>query len=161
MVIEELIIITAFFILCFNISGLSTTNILRLTSGNDLPILASKCECGNCGSPIKPFYQLPIISYVLCAGKCRNCKAKIPVSGLVLEITILIGMFLVSALMSFSLLGITCSFAYYEMIRVIVIWVNGRRKNAFIKQYIIAVLAMLPYYLVMLFVALIYKAVCV
>lgn len=158
---EQGIIILAFFFLYFNISGLSTTNILRLTSGNELPILASKCVCSNCGSPITAFYQLPIISYALCKGRCKNCKVKIPVQGLMLEFTILIGMFLISATMSFSLLSITLSFVYYEVIRIVILVINGRRQNGFAKQYFIAVLAMLPYYLITLFVALIYKAVCV
>ena len=161
MILEQGIIILGFFFIYFNISGLSTTNILRLTSGNDLPVLASKCVCGNCGAPITPFYQLPIISYILCTGRCRNCKVKIPVDALVLEFTVLIGMFLISALSSFSFYGVTFSFIFYEVVRIVMVAVNGRRNRKFAKQYFIAVFAMLPYYLITLFVAFIYMAVCV
>ena len=157
---ERIIIIAAFFLLYFNVSGLATTNILRLTSGNELPVLASKCVCGNCGTPIKPFYQLPIISFILCRGKCKSCKNSIPVDALILEIVVLVGMFLVSALLKFSLTGVTFSFIFYEAIRVIMIAINGKRSRSFAKQYFIAVLAMIPYYLITLFVALIYMAVC-
>ena len=158
---EQSIIILAFFFLYFNISGLATTNILRLTSGNDLPVLASKCVCSNCGAPIKPFYQLPIISYILCKGKCRSCKVKIPVDALLLELSVLVGMFFVSSFLNFSLLGVTLSFVLYELLRVVMIILNGKRESNFAKQYFIAMIAMIPYYLITLFVSLIYKAVCV
>ena len=158
---EQGIIVASFFFLYFNISGLATTNILRLTSGNELPVLSSKCVCGNCGAPINPLYQLPIISFVLCRGKCRSCKVRIPVDALLLEITVLGVMFGVSALLKFSLTGVILSFLLYEIIRVIMVVIKGKRHVNFAKQYFIAVLAMIPYFLITLFVSLIYMAVLV
>ena len=157
---DQIIIIAAFFLVYFHISGLATTNMLRLTKGNALPVLASKCVCDKCGAAIKPFYQLPIISFILCKGRCRNCKTKIPFDGLILEIITLVGMFVVSCLFSFSFLGVTLSFVYYEIIRLLTILKNGKRESGFLKQYVIAILAMIPFYLMTMFVALIYKAVC-
>ena len=61
---NQIIIITAFFLAYFMVSGLATTNILRLTSGNTLPVLSSKCVCDSCGKKITPFFQLPIISFI-------------------------------------------------------------------------------------------------
>lgn len=156
---ERLIVVVALFFVYFHISGLATTNILRLTKGNTLPVLASKCECANCGAPITPLLQLPIISYMVCRGKCKKCKVQIPVDGLVLEISVLLGMFLCSTLFSYSLMGVTVSFIYYEIIRILWIWRKGKRDNAFAKQYAIAIMAMLPFYLITLFVSLIYTAV--
>lgn len=150
----------AFFLICFNIGGLATTNILRLTSGNDMPILFSKCCCSNCGASISPILQLPIVSYIICKGRCRKCKAKIPILGLILEIIILFGMFLLEIVFEFSLIGITLSFIYYEIVRVLVILKDGKRENNFIKQYIIAVIAMLPYYIMTMFVSVLYGTVC-
>lgn len=157
---DHIIIIVAYFLIYFNISGLATTNILRLTSGNKLPILASKCRCDNCGTPITPFFQLPIVSYIVCKGKCGNCKIKLPIGALLLEIAILIGMFAISVIFSFSGLGVTLSFLYYEIVRVIVVVKRGRRQEAFVKQYVIAVISMIPFYLLTLFVSLIYSVVC-
>lgn len=157
---DTTIITVAFFLIYFNISGLSTTNILRLTSENRLPILASKCKCDNCGAPITPFFQLPIISYVMCRGKCRTCKMKLPMDALFLEVAILVGMFALTAVLSFSVLGVTCSFIFYEIVRVMLVVKKGKRQEEFIKQYIIAVLSMAPYYLITLFVSLLYGVVC-
>ena len=152
-----IIIYFAFFFICFNISGLGTTNILRLTSGNTMPVLASKCYCDNCGKAISSFYQLPIISYVLCKGKCKNCKIKLPVYALMLELILLTGMFFVLVIFDFSVIGVTCSFIYYEIVRVITVIIKQKRENGFLKQYFIAVLAMVPFYLMTLFVSLIYS----
>lgn len=153
------IVVVAFFFSYFNISGLATTNIMRLTKNNTLPILSSKCVCDNCGAAISPFFQLPIISYVLCKGKCSNCKSKLPLKVLCLEIFVLCGMFLISVLFSFSFVGITLSFVYYEIVRIITIIANGKRAEDFLKQYIIAFFSMIPYCLLLLFVSAIYTAV--
>ncbi len=156
----QIIIIIAFFLIYFNVCGLATTNILRLTSGNNLPILASKCKCDNCGATITPFFQLPIVSYIICKGRCRKCKIKLPLDALFLEIFVLIGMFILSVVLSYSFLGVTFSFVYYEIIRVISVIKKGRRQESFVKQYVIAVLAMIPFYLITLFVSLIYGVIC-
>lgn len=159
-ILDRIIITVAFFFIYFHIGGLATTNILRLTKGNKLPVLSSTCVCNNCGERIKPLYQLPIVSFLLCKGKCRNCRMKIPVGALALEVVVLTGMFAVSVLFSFSYIGVTFSFVYYEAVRVLVIMKNGKRESDFVKQYIIAVAAMIPFYLITLFVGMIYKAVC-
>lgn len=156
---NQIIITVAFFLSYFMVSGLATTNILRLTSGNTLPVLSSKCVCDSCGSKITPFYQMPIISFILCGGKCRNCKVKIPVYPLILECVICFGMFLISALFKFSYLGVLVSFLFYEIVRIFLVIKRGKRETDFGKQYFIAVIAMLPFLLLILFVALLYKIV--
>lgn len=41
--------------------------------------------CPNCGKTIRWYDNIPIISYLLLAGKCRNCKGKISPRYLVVE----------------------------------------------------------------------------
>lgn len=148
-----IIIAVAFIVMYYNISGLATTNILRLTKENTLPVLSSKCICENCGGKIPPILQLPIISYIVCKGRCVKCNAKLPVGALVLEIFIFIGMLAISFLLSFSRLGVSLSFLYYEAVRIIVVITHGKRQGEFGRQYIIAVLSMIPFYVVALFVS--------
>ena len=157
---DRFIFFAAYFLICFHISGLATTNILRLTRGNTRPVLDSKCCCDKCGHSIPPILQLPIVSYIICKGKCRNCKTQIPVFPLVLELVILCGMFLLQSVFGFSLLGVTLSFVYYEIVRVVVILKEGRREIAFAKQYVVAMLSMIPFYVMTIFVSLLYDTVC-
>lgn len=155
--IESIIIYIALFLIYFHIGGLATTNIIRLTKGNSSPVLASKCVCDNCGSKIPALLQLPVVSFIICKGKCKNCGIKIPIYPLILELVTMIGMFLVSVAFKLSILGVTASFLYYEVLRIILICLKGKRGSDFTKNYIVAVLSMIPFYLLTLFVSLIYS----
>lgn len=154
---KELIIIIALCLIYFNIGGLATTNIIRLTAGNNMSVNHSKCICDNCGANIPPVLQLPIVSYMVCRGKCKSCGCKIPIYPLLLEISIFLGMSIISLIFSLSIIGVSLSFLYYEIVRIIIIVIKGKRKTRFINQYIVAVVSMIPFYLCALFVSLIYK----
>lgn len=156
---EKAIISTALLIIYFHISGLATTNIIRLTAGNSLPVLSPICKCDACGKKISAFFQLPIISYIFCRGKCLNCKTKIPLYPLLLEITVLIGMSTITAFSKFSYSGVIFSFLFYELSRIVVIKRKGKRSSQFIKQYLIAVIIMIPFFLFSCFVAMLYQIV--
>lgn len=151
------ILYAALALVYYHVSGLATTNILRLTKGNQRPVLSSKCTCDQCDTPIPPLLQLPILSFLLCRGRCKKCGAKIPLYPLLLELVVLVGMLLFSFVFGLSPLGITASFVYYELIRITAISRLGKRENDFGKNYRIAVLAMLPFYGVSLFISLLYS----
>lgn len=157
--VNQVIVIAALFYMYYHIGGLATTNILRLTSGNVLPVLSSKCVCDSCGSPIGVFDQFPIVSYIVRKGKCKHCGAKIPAFPLVLEIIVISGMISITSLFRMSYVGVILSFIYYEVIRVVVIVIKGRREEQFSKQYIIAVLIMFTYWIPTLWAAFLYTIV--
>jgi leader peptidase (prepilin peptidase)/N-methyltransferase len=46
--------------------------IARIPAG--LSIVRPGSRCGSCGTPIRPFDNVPILSYVLLRGRCRACK---------------------------------------------------------------------------------------
>ena len=48
----------------------------RLPGGESIVYPGSKCP--SCGHKIKPYENIPIISYFLLKGKCSSCKTKIP-----------------------------------------------------------------------------------
>lgn len=156
---NQIIIVFSLFFIYYHICGLATTNILRLTTNNTLPILSSKCYCDNCGTTIPPLLQLPIVSFVICKGKCKNCGTKIPLFPLILEIIIFLGMSVISSLTKYTYIGISVSFLFYEIVRITTILLIGKRKTQFAKQYLIAVISMIPFYLSALFVAFLYKIV--
>jgi leader peptidase (prepilin peptidase)/N-methyltransferase len=41
---------------------------------NDLSIVFPNSACPQCKSPIKPYDNIPILSWLFLGGKCRNCK---------------------------------------------------------------------------------------
>ena len=53
---------------------------------NDESIIAPGSHCPKCNHFLKWYENIPIISYIIQKGKCRNCNSKIPISYLVVEI---------------------------------------------------------------------------
>lgn len=49
--------------------------ILRIPADKSIVLPASSCT--NCGKAIAPYDNIPVLSWVVLGGKCRNCKTKI------------------------------------------------------------------------------------
>src|SRR3954453_23853252 len=47
----------------------------RLPRGESLAHPPSRCP--HCGAPVKPYDNIPVLSWLLLRGRCRNCKAPI------------------------------------------------------------------------------------
>ena len=56
----------------------------RLSNGLSIVKPASHCE--KCRKTLKWYELIPIISYIIQGGKCRNCKTKLPISYFLMEI---------------------------------------------------------------------------
>ncbi len=52
----------------------SFLNVLIFRLPNKMSIIKPGSHCFNCGAPIKWYDNIPIISYLILGGKCRNCK---------------------------------------------------------------------------------------
>ncbi len=63
-------------------------------------ILGGRSHCESCKKEIKPYDLVPVLSYLILQGKCRNCKKRIPVRVLIVEVIAGI-MFLLLFLFSF------------------------------------------------------------
>ncbi len=157
--LSHIIIIIAICLIYYHIGGLATTNILRLTSGNTRLINSSKCTCDSCGKKIPALLQLPIISFLVCKGRCRSCGAKIPIYPLIIELTVWFGMSLITALFKFDWVGVLFSYLFYETVRIITVVVRGKRETRFAYCYFVAVASMIPYVLCSLFASALYQVV--
>jgi len=72
---------------------------LRLLSGESIVFPNSKCT--KCSTAIKWYDNIPVFSYILLGGKCRNCKEKISIQYPVTEAVtamIFLGVFLKSGI---------------------------------------------------------------
>ena len=49
--------------------------IYRLPRGESLTKPASRCP--SCGAPVKPYDNIPVVSWLLLRGRCRNCGTRI------------------------------------------------------------------------------------
>lgn len=58
--------------------------ILRSLSGESIVFPASKCPV--CGNKLKPWHNIPVLSYLFLRGKCAFCKEKISIQYPIIEL---------------------------------------------------------------------------
>jgi leader peptidase (prepilin peptidase)/N-methyltransferase len=71
---------TVWFAVIFTLAGAAVGSFLnvcicRIPEG--LSIVSPSSRCPQCGHPIRFYDNIPIISYLLLGGKCRDCKGRI------------------------------------------------------------------------------------
>lgn len=78
-----------FFLITFFILGAimgSFYHVVATRLSNDQSIIKPGSHCPRCNHPIKWYDNIPIVSYILLKGKCRNCHSKIPISYWIVEL---------------------------------------------------------------------------
>jgi len=75
--------IVLIFILGLIVGSFSNVCIYRIPRNESIIYPASHCP--NCHSPIKPVDNIPLLSYILLKGRCRNCKSKISIQYPIVE----------------------------------------------------------------------------
>jgi len=77
--------------------------ILRSLSGESIVFPPSKCP--KCGNRLKPWHNIPVLSYIFLRGKCAYCKEKISIQYPIVEL--LTGILFVAVFFKFGLSSIT------------------------------------------------------
>jgi len=88
----------------------SFLNVCIYRIARDESVVWPASHCPQCGTPIKPWDNIPVISYLILKGKCRNCSGPISVRYPVVEL--LSGLLAVSLLYRF---GPTVPFLIYYL----------------------------------------------
>ncbi|MFP3153711.1 prepilin peptidase [Lachnospiraceae bacterium ZAX-1] len=127
--------------MAYIIGGYSTADILRLTKGIVPKQLDGLCRCPNCRYIIHGKHQIPIFSYILNKGKCRNCDEPIPRISFFLELCIPCSIILASGILRFSPFVVVVGFFAYQLIKVVSIILLGKQENNFIKRAILSLLS--------------------
>jgi len=71
------------FILGLVVGSFSNVCIYRIPKNESIIFPASHCP--KCRSPIKPLDNIPLLSFILLKGRCRNCKSKISIQYPIVE----------------------------------------------------------------------------
>ena len=58
--------------------------IYRLPQG--LSIVLPGSACPSCNQPVRPYDNIPVLSWVLLRGRCRDCKARISPRYMIVEL---------------------------------------------------------------------------
>ena len=83
--------------------------ILRSLSGESVVFPPSKCP--KCGTRLKPWHNIPVLSYIMLRGKCAFCKEKISIQYPIVEA--ITGLIFVAVYMKFGLSHITLFALFY------------------------------------------------
>jgi len=75
--------IVLIFILGLIVGSFSNVCIYRIPRNESIVYPASHCT--KCNTTIKPIDNIPLLSYILLKGRCRNCKSKISIQYPVVE----------------------------------------------------------------------------
>src|SRR5215203_10471 len=65
------------FVFIFGAAVGSFLNVVIHRVPNEESIVFPNSACPKCKNPIKPYDNLPMLSWLILGGKCRNCKEKI------------------------------------------------------------------------------------
>ena len=103
MVLYSLILISIIG-LCFG----SFYNVVILRSLTNESIVFPPSKCPICGNHLKPWHNIPVLSYLFLRGKCAFCKEKISIQYPIIEL-ITMGLF-ISCYVKFGL-TLQCLFA--------------------------------------------------
>ena len=103
------LIAVAIFMFGLAIGSFANVCIYRLPKKESVVFPVSHCTA--CSTPVRPFDNIPVISYLILGGKCKNCKESISVIYPIIEvITALL------ILAGFFKFGLTFDFLIYTVV---------------------------------------------
>lgn len=122
--IPETLIVVFVFIFGLIIGSFLNVCILRIPGGKSIVMPASACP--KCGEPIRPYDNIPVISYLVLGGKCRGCKTKI--SPMYPLVELLAGLLFVACYLVFGLTIEALKWAAFSAILIVLIFTDLRER---------------------------------
>jgi leader peptidase (prepilin peptidase)/N-methyltransferase len=98
--------------------------IVRIPSGKSIVLPASACP--KCGLAIRPYDNIPVVSYLLLGGKCRGCKTKI--SWMYPLVELLTGLLFLGCFYMFGISVETAKWAAFSAIMVVLVFTDLRER---------------------------------
>jgi len=98
--------------------------ILRIPGGKSIVMPASACP--KCAAPIRPYDNIPVISYVILGGKCRACKT--PISPMYPLVESLTGLLFLACYLAFGLTVETLKWAVFSAIMIVLVFTDLRER---------------------------------
>lgn len=98
--------------------------IVRIPSGKSIVLPASACP--HCGTPIRPYDNIPVLSYLVLGGKCRGCKA--PISWMYPLVEFITAVLFLGCYLAFGLTVEALKWASFSSILVVLIFTDFRER---------------------------------
>ena len=89
-------------------------------------IVMPRSACPNCGTPIRPSDNLPVVSYLLLGGKCRACKVRI--SAMYPLVELLTALLFFACYRSFGLTAEALKWAIFSALITVLVFTDLRAR---------------------------------
>jgi leader peptidase (prepilin peptidase)/N-methyltransferase len=114
--VATVVIITVFSFLFGIIVG-SFLNVCITRIPEQISIVTPGSRCPQCGTPIKPYDNVPVFAWMWLRGKCRACSA--PISAMYPTIELATGLLFVGAFLEFGITQATVKWLFFTCLIVI------------------------------------------
>lgn len=113
-------------IFCFGLIIGSFLNvcIVRIPSGKS--IVSPPSACPKCGARIRPYDNIPVISWLVLRGKCRGCQAKI--SAIYPAVELLTALLFVGCYLAFGLTIEALKWAVFSALMIVLVFTDLRER---------------------------------
>ena len=98
--------------------------IVRIPEGKSIVLPASACP--RCGAAIRPYDNIPVLSYLLLGGKCRSCKTKISAMYPIVELLTAIVCF--ACYRSFGMTIGAAKWAIFSALMIVLVFTDLRER---------------------------------
>ena len=98
--------------------------IIRIPQRKSIVMPAS--ACAKCGVPIRPYDNIPVLSWLLLGRKCRACKAKI--SGMYPLVELLAALLFFGCYMAFGLSAEALKWAIFSALVIVLVFTDLRER---------------------------------
>jgi len=98
--------------------------IIRIPARKSIVMPSSACP--KCGAPIRPYDNIPLLSWLLLGGKCRACKVKI--SGMYPLVELLTALLLFGCYLAFGLTSEALKWAIFSALVIVLVFTDLRER---------------------------------
>jgi leader peptidase (prepilin peptidase) / N-methyltransferase len=123
-VAPELILGAFVFVFGLIIGSFLNVCILRIPQGKSIVLPPSACP--KCGDHIRPYDNIPVVSYLILGGKCRNCKT--PISAMYPTVEFLTGVLFAGCFWAFGFTTDTLKWAIFSAIMIVLVFTDLRER---------------------------------
>lgn len=110
-------ILIVVFVFLFGIIIGSFLNVCITRIPEDLSIVSPGSRCPKCGTPIKPYDNVPVFAWLWLRGKCRNCGE--PISAMYPLVELATGLLFVACFLEFGLTQATVKWLFFSCLIII------------------------------------------
>jgi leader peptidase (prepilin peptidase)/N-methyltransferase len=89
-------------------------------------IVTPVSACTKCGAPIRPYDNIPVVSYLLLGGKCRGCKT--PISPIYPLVELLTALLIYACYRTFGLTAEGLKWAVFSALMIVLVFTDLRER---------------------------------